>query len=131
MRAISIALGLLIGVVVGYLNLRFGLKGFFVINYHDTPLVLVVFLGYVALLPLTITGIFYNLQASKILLIVTALAFVCGLFSSFSLRAVGYMGGRFVLPNVVVALLLRVSGKALIEGLRGHDTYPGVLPRKG
>ncbi len=55
-RAISIALGLLIGVVVGYLNLRFGLKGFFVINYHDTPLVLVVFLGYVDLVDCDCAG---------------------------------------------------------------------------
>lgn len=114
-RVISIALGLLIGLVVGYLNLRFGLKGFFVINDHDTPLVLFLFLGYVALLPLTIAGLFYSRQASNILLIVTAVAFVCGLFSSFSLRAVSYMGGRFVLPNVVVALLLRISGKALLK----------------
>jgi hypothetical protein len=114
-RAISIVLGLLIGIVVGYLNLRFGLKGFFVINGHDTPLVLFLLLGYVALLPLTIIGIFYSQQAAKILLIVTVLAFVCGLFSSFSLRAVEYMGARFVVPNVVVALLLRVSGEALLK----------------
>jgi len=114
-RVISTALGLLIGIVVGYLNLRFGLKGFFVINDHDTPLVLFVILGYVALLPLTITGIFYSHQASKILLIVTVLAVVCGLFSSFSLRTVEYMGARFVLPNFVVALLLRVSAGALLK----------------
>jgi lysylphosphatidylglycerol synthetase-like protein (DUF2156 family) len=114
-RVISVALGLLIGTVVGYLNLRFGLRGFFVINDQDTPLVLCLLLGYVALLPLTITGIFYSQQASRILLIVTSLAFVCGLFSSFSLRAVEYMGARFLLPNVVVALLLRVSGEALVK----------------
>jgi hypothetical protein len=114
-RVISIALGLVIGIVVGYLNLRFGLKGFFVINDHDTPLVLFVLLGYVALLPLTITGMFYSQQASKMLLIVTVLAFACGLFSSFSLRAAKYMGARFLLPNLVVALLLRVSGEALLK----------------
>jgi hypothetical protein len=44
-------------------------------------------------------------------------AFACGLFSSFSLRAVMYMGGRFVLPNVMVALLLRIPGKALLRWL--------------
>jgi hypothetical protein len=117
LRVFSIALGLLIGILVGYLNLRFGLKGFFVINDRDTPLVLLLFLGYVALLPLTIAGIFYPRQASNILLIVTAVAFACGLFSSFSLRAVMYMGGRFVLPNVMVALLLRIPGKALLRWL--------------
>lgn len=123
-RGTSVALGLLIGVVVGYLNLRFGIRGFFVINDRDTPLVLVLFLGYVSLLPLTITGLFYARQSSKILVVVTVLAFICGLLSSFSLRAAVYMGGRFVLPNVAVALLLQSFGKVFPSGrssrLRGE-----------
>jgi hypothetical protein len=72
------SLALIVGVVAGYINLKFGMKAFFVINDKDTPLVLTVILGYVALLPLTIVGFFYTRQASIILLIVTAVAFACG-----------------------------------------------------
>ena len=101
------SLALIVGVVAGYINLRFGMKAFFVINNKDTPLILIVILGYVALLPLTIVGLFYTRQASTILLFVTAVAFACGIFVSHSLHAIAYIGVRFLLPNIAVALLFR------------------------
>jgi hypothetical protein len=110
------SLALLIGVVVGYVNLRFGMKGFFVINNRDTPLILIVILGYVALLPLTITGLFYPRLSSNVLLLVTAAALLFGIISSFSFHAVVYIGTRFVLPNVVVALLFRACATPRSSG---------------
>jgi hypothetical protein len=68
-------------------------------------------MGYVALLPLTIVGLFYRRQSSNILLVVTGAALLFGAISSFSLHAVIYIGTRFVLPNVVVALLFRAYSK--------------------
>ena len=111
------SLALIIGVAVGYMNLKFGIRAFFVINDRDTPLVLIVILGYVALLPLTIVGLFYTRQVSTILLILTAVAFVCGVFVSPSLHAIAYTGARFVLPNIAVALLFRAYANLHAGGL--------------
>jgi hypothetical protein len=111
------ALALIVGVAAGYINLKFGMKAFVVINDKDTPLILIVILGYVVLLPLTIVGLFYTRQASTILLIVTAVAFACGIFVSLSLHAIAYTGVRFLLPNIAVALLFRAYANLHSPGL--------------
>jgi hypothetical protein len=104
-------LAMLIGLIVGYLNFRAAMTFFFIISNSDTPLVLIAILGYAALLPLTIVGFFYPTRAAKILLGLTAAAFVCGMAPSPVLHAAIYMGSRFVLPNVVVAVLFMVYGR--------------------
>jgi hypothetical protein len=104
-------LATLIGLVVGYFNFRAAMTFFFIISNTDTPLVLIAILGYAALLPLTIIGFFYPTRAAKILLGLTAAAFVCGLVPSPVLQAAIHMGSRFVLPNVVVAALFMVYGR--------------------
>jgi hypothetical protein len=104
-------LALVIGLVIGYINFRDAMTFFFIISNTDTPLVLIAICGYAALLPLTVIGYFYPVRAAKILLIVTAAAFVCGLVPFPVLHAAIHMGGRFVLPNVAVALLFIAYSK--------------------
>jgi hypothetical protein len=104
-------LAMLIGLIVGCFNFRAAMTFFFIISNSDTPLVLIAILGYAALLPLTIVGFFYPTRAAKILLGLTAAAFVCGMVPSPVLRAAIYMGSRFVLPNLVVAALFMVYGR--------------------
>jgi hypothetical protein len=104
-------LATVIGLVVGYFNFRAAMTFFFIISNTDRPIVLIAILGYAALLPLTIVGYFYPARAAKILMGVTAAAFVCGLIPSPVLRAAIHMGSRFVLPNVVVAALFMAYGR--------------------
>jgi hypothetical protein len=116
-------LAIAIGLLVGYVNFRAAMTFFFIISNTDTPLVLIAILGYASLLPLTVIGLFYPARAATILLIVTAMAFLCGLLPSPVWHAAIYMGTRFVLPNVAVALLFRTYAKLHSRGL------PSVSPQ--
>jgi hypothetical protein len=69
-----------IGVVVGYLNFRFGLRGIFVMTNEEGLRTLLILLGgYLSLLPLTLFGIWFRHISSILLLIGTMFACFAGL----------------------------------------------------
>ncbi|MGC1300184.1 MAG: hypothetical protein WA869_34590, partial [Alloacidobacterium sp.] len=104
-----------IGVIVGYFNFRFGLRGVFVMTNDEGLRTLIIIAGgYLSLLPLTLFGIWFR-RASAILLIVgTVSACLAGL-GYIEARSILFIAGHFVLPNVIVATLMWLSISRKVE----------------
>jgi hypothetical protein len=100
---------LIIGVAVGYVNFRFGIREIFVMTSDEgLRTVTTIFGGYLLLLPLTLVGLRFRRTSSGILFAGTIAAFLCGVLP-LDPGATAYMLGRFVLPNVAVAILMMLS----------------------
>jgi hypothetical protein len=102
-----------IGVVVGYFNFRFGLRGFFVMTNDEGLRTLIIIAGgYLSLLPLTLVGIWFRRTSAILLVVGTISACLAGL-GFIEARSIPFIIGHFILPNAVVATLmwLSVSGK--------------------
>jgi hypothetical protein len=100
-----------IGVVVGYFNFRFGLRGIFVMTNDEGLRTLIMIAGgYLSLLPLTVLGIRFKRVSSVLLLIGTMSSCLAGL-EYIQMRSILFISGHFILPNVVVAALMWLSAK--------------------
>jgi hypothetical protein len=106
-----VAAFMVIGIVMGYVNFRIGLRGIFTMANGEGIRTLTVILGgYVSLLPLTLLAPILKRISPLILLFGTAVAFAIG-FLPFGIESTAFMLGHFVLPNVLVAgLMIRTYG---------------------
>jgi hypothetical protein len=113
-----------IGVIVGYFNFRFGLRGIFVMTNDEGLRTLVAISGgYLSLLPLTLFGIWFRRTSAALLVAGTISACLAGL-GYINVRSLLFIFIHFILPNVVVAILMWLSagGKPSIarEGSLAH-----------
>ena len=104
-----------IGVVVGYLNFRFGLRGIFVMTNEEGLRTLLILLGgYLSLLPLTLFGIWFRHISSILLLIGTMFACFAGL-KYMEAQSILFVIVHFVWPNLIVAILMWLSASPKVE----------------
>lgn len=100
---------LIIGIIYGYFNFRFGLRSLFVMtNSEGIRTTIGIVGGYLSLLPLTLIGIRARCISAAALLLATISAFIVGFFPP-DRNATMFMLGRFVLPNMIVAGLMIFS----------------------
>ena len=102
---------MIVGIAVGYFNFRFGLRGIFIMtNDEGLKTLIMIFGGYLSLLPLTLFGIWFRRTSSVMLIIGTMSACLAGL-EYIQMRSILFISGHFVLPNVIVATLMWLSAK--------------------
>jgi hypothetical protein len=123
-KKVALLAFVILGVIVGYINFRFGLRAIFIMSTGDGLRTIIgVFGGYLSLLPLTLVGIRFARTSAILLLIGTISAFLAGLFP-IDASSMIFMTGRFVLPNIAVAVLMRLSLAPQSQQTRTPTTSP-------